>query len=289
MNTRLLAVLALSATAALSSCDSSTSSPSPAPASSTTERIVLGTATSVLSTKKLEAELWSEDSLRTGWNVIHVRLRDPRFPDSVLTDVHLKSLPWMTMTTKNHGAPGENLGADTVDGVAIRGGFKLAAVFQMPSGAMGSWKMRIRVHDHRYVGTADSALQHDTVVLAVNVSQSVPARVATFLGTDSVKRVVALLGHKAPIMGTNAVEFGMWSMKDSVNFPGDSAISLSFEPSMPSMDHGSPGNVQPVARGKGRYLGIVNYTMTGDWRLSLRVTNGATVLDSARFFDVTVR
>lgn len=289
MNTRSLAVLALCATIVFSSCDSSTSSSVPPPASSVTPRLDLGTATSVLSTKKLEAELWAEDSLRTGWNVIHLRLRDPRFPDSILTDVHLKSLPWMTMTTKNHGAPGENLGADTVDGVAIRGGFKLAAVFQMPSGAMGSWKMRVRVHDHRYVGTTDSALQNDTVTLAVNVSASNPARVATFLGSDSVKRVVALIAPRQSVVGTNNLEFGMWSMKDSVNFPGDSSVSLSFEPSMPSMGHGSEGNSQPVARRKGRYLGAVNYTMTGDWRLSLRVTDGAKVLDSARFFEVTVR
>lgn len=289
MNTRTLAVLALGASALLTSCDSSTSSPAHSPTPSETPRLVLGTATSVLSTKKLEAELWSEDSLRTGWNVIHVRLRDPRFPDSVLTDVHLKSLPWMSMATRNHGAPGENLGADTVDGVAIRGGFKLAAVFQMPSGAMGSWKMRIRVHDHRFVGAADSALQNDTVTLGVNVSASAPSRVSTFLGTDSVKRVVALIGPRVPVVGTNAVEFGMWSMKDSVNFPGDSAVSLSFEPTMPSMGHGSEGNSQPVARRKGHYFGAANYTMTGDWRLSLRVADGATLLDSTRFFDVTVR
>lgn len=288
MNSRLSAVFATCAIALLASCDSTTST-TPAPVPSLTPKIVLGKATSVLATRKLEAEFWAEDSLRTGWNVIHVVLRDPRFPDSAVTDVHLKSLPWMTMATKNHGAPGENLGADTVDGVAVRGGFKVAAVFQMASGSMGTWKMRLRVHDHRYSGKPDSTLQHDTLSLAVDVSASSPARVATFLGTDSVKRVVALIGHKTPIMGNNAVEFGMWSMKDSVNFPGDSALSLSFEPSMPSMGHGSPGNVQPVARRKGHYFGVVNYTMTGDWRLSLRVADGAKVLDSARSFDVTVR
>ena len=288
MNSRLSAVFASCAIAFLASCDSTTS-PSPAPAPSNTPRIVLGTASSVLATRKLEAEFWVEDSLRTGWNVIHVVLRDPRFPDSAVTDVHLKSLPWMTMATKAHGAPGENLGADTVDGVAVRGGFKVAAVFQMASGPMGSWTMRLRVHDHRYVGTADSALQHDTLSLAVVVPASSPARVATFLGSDSVKRVVALIAPRKPVVGTNAVEFGMWSMKDSVNFPGDSAVSLSFEPDMPSMGHGSEGNTQPVARRKGHYHGAANFTMTGDWRLSLRVADGAKVLDTARSFDVTVR
>lgn len=288
MNSRLSAVFASCAIAVLSSCDSTTS-PSPTPEPSTTPRIALGTATSVLAARKLEADFWVEDSLRTGWNVIHVRLRDPRFPDSAVTDVHLKSLPWMTMTTKAHGAPGENLGADTVDGVAVRGGFKVAAVFQMASGSMGSWRLRLRVHDHRYVGTADSALQHDTVSLAVNVAPSSPARVATFLGADSIKRVVALIAPRKPVVGTNSVEFGMWSMKDSVTFPGDSAISLTFEPSMPSMGHGSEGNTQPVARRKGHYLGAANFTMTGDWRLSLRVADGAKVLDTARTFDVTVR
>ena len=288
MNSRLSAVFACCATAFLASCDSSTSPPS-IPAPSTTSKIALGTAASVLATKKLEAEFWAEDSLRTGWNVIHVRLRDPRFPDSVVTDVHLKSLPWMTMATKNHGAPGENLGADTVDGVAVRGGFKVAAVFQMASGSMGSWKMRLHVHDHRFVGTSDSNLQHDTVALAVGVTASSPARVATFLGSDSVKRVVTLIAPHRPVVGTNAVEFGMWSMQDSVNFPGDSAVSLSFEPTMPSMGHGSDGNTQPVARRKGHYLGASNFTMTGDWRLSLRVADGAKVLDTARSFDLTVR
>jgi len=288
MNTRLSLALALSATAFLASCDSSTSS-TPAPTPAATPRIALGTATSVLSTKKLEAEVWVEDTLRTGWNVVHLRLRDPRFPDSSVGDVHIRSLPWMDMGTMRHGAPGENLGPDTVDGRAVRDGYRIAAVFQTASSDMGSWTLRVRVHDHRFVGTADSALQNDTVTIPVVVKASAPSRVATFLGPDGAQRVVALIAPSHPVPGTNPVEFGMWRTQDSVAFVGDSAVALSFDPTMPSMGHGSDGNTQPVARRKGHYLGAANFTMTGDWRLSLRVADGATVLDSTHAFDVTVR
>lgn len=39
-------------------------------------------------------------------------------------------------------------------------------------------------------------------------------------------------------------------------------LTLEIIPWMPTMDHGSPGNENPVAQGNGRYLGAVNFSMS---------------------------
>jgi hypothetical protein len=43
---------------------------------------------------------------------------------------------------------------------------------------------------------------------------------------------------------------------------------------MPTMNHGSPNNVNPVHKGNGHYKGKVNFTMTGLWRLHFTLKAG---------------
>ncbi|MDZ7648356.1 MAG: FixH family protein [Cytophagales bacterium] len=52
---------------------------------------------------------------------------------------------------------------------------------------------------------------------------------------------------------------------------------------MPSMGHGSPNNVNPTHSSKGSYKGKVNFTMTGDWRLNLNISQGEAVLKDLLF------
>ena len=37
---------------------------------------------------------------------------------------------------------------------------------------------------------------------------------------------------------------------------------------MPSMGHGSSGNIAPVHQAGGRYEGVVGLNMTGDWEIT---------------------
>jgi hypothetical protein len=43
---------------------------------------------------------------------------------------------------------------------------------------------------------------------------------------------------------------------------------------MPSMGHGSSGNVSPVHTADGIYTGKVNFSMTGDWQITLKLKRG---------------
>lgn len=53
---------------------------------------------------------------------------------------------------------------------------------------------------------------------------------------------------------------------------------------MPSMGHGSPNNVNPVHIEKGHYRGKVNFTMTGEWQIKLKVfKNGVLLRDDLMF------
>lgn len=65
-------------------------------------------------------------------------------------------------------------------------------------------------------------------------------------------------------------------------------LTLEITPEMPTMGHGSPGNVNPTAQGDGRYLGAVNFTMSGPWTVTVRVKRGDETLGQA-VFEYAVR
>lgn len=61
-------------------------------------------------------------------------------------------------------------------------------------------------------------------------------------------------------------------------------LHLQIDPQMPSMGHGSPGNVHPVHEGDGVYRGRVNFTMSGYWIVHVTVSrthSGAQTPDDA--------
>jgi hypothetical protein len=74
------------------------------------------------------------------------------------------------------------------------------------------------------------------------------------------------------------------------------ATDLVFEmtPSMPAMGHGSPNNESPVwaedTQNQGLYAGKVNFSMTGDWQLDLKIEdNQGTLIDSVAIFELLVK
>jgi copper chaperone NosL len=72
---------------------------------------------------------------------------------------------------------------------------------------------------------------------------------------------------------------GSWTPVDELEFE--------IEPWMPSMAHGSPGNENPERIGAGRFRGLVNFTMRGDWVVNVTVRQGGNEIGSASFsFEV---
>ena len=65
-------------------------------------------------------------------------------------------------------------------------------------------------------------------------------------------------------------------------------LTLEITPEMPTMGHGSPGNVNPTPQGNGHYLGTVNFTMAGPWTVTVVAKRGQAVLGEA-VFEFAVR
>jgi hypothetical protein len=63
-------------------------------------------------------------------------------------------------------------------------------------------------------------------------------------------------------------------------------LTLLHEPTMPSMGHGSEGNVALVYRANGRYDGKISFNMTGDWRIDIRAKQGNILLLETFFFFI---
>ena len=58
-------------------------------------------------------------------------------------------------------------------------------------------------------------------------------------------------------------------------------------PTMPSMGHGSPNNENPSHLEKGHYMGKVNFSMSGDWKLDLSIS-GSENLTISTEYDITL-
>lgn len=72
-----------------------------------------------------------------------------------------------------------------------------------------------------------------------------------------------------------------------MSFPAITDYEVEINPEMPSMGHGSPNNVNPVHTAKGHYTGKVNFTMTGLWRVHIKLKKNGSVISESAYFDIT--
>ena len=80
------------------------------------------------------------------------------------------------------------------------------------------------------------------------------------------KFIVTLNFDAAPAVGLNT--FVLTVHKKSMHgFMPQTTLTVGVEPEMPTMGHGSSGNVAPVHVANGNYAGTVNLTMPGLWTI----------------------
>jgi hypothetical protein len=113
-----------------------------------------------------------------------------------------------------------------------------------------------------------NAFRADGVTLA-KVIQSVAAL------DGSGTYIVALVDPIAPQQGANPITAHVYRREDANTFPPVSGLTLKLDPRMPGMgNHSSPNNVNLTWDDKEQiYSGIVNFSMTGYWRLNLILLN----------------
>jgi hypothetical protein len=224
-------------------------------------------------------KIYAEDELFVGYNRIHVAVYDSANHNTQLTDAHVTFMPMMDMGMMKHSCPVENPSTVVESGTNT---FKGAVVFIMPTTATGSWDLGIHIHNH-------ANNQEGMATLPITVVEKEEPRLISFISDyDSAKVFVTRIDPVNPEIGLNDIVFGVYKKETMMSFPAIDGYLMEMEPEMPSMNHGSPNNVNPVSMGNGMYKGVVNFTMTGYWKINLDIktaTGDNVKLD--QFFDVT--
>ena len=223
-----------------------------------------------------KVEIYATDSAFTGYNKLYIALYDST-TNAFVENAQIVVTPTMDMTTMSHSAPKENPSSN----IAVNKLFPCSVSFIMPSTA-GSWTVAVAVENKVNNKTG-------SVTFNLNVKDPAAAKMFSFISMidNSSKYFVGFIPPAKPIVGINDFEFVVYKKQSMMMFPADSSLTATFAPTMPTMNHGSPNNVDPVHVGNGHYKGKMNFTMTGLWRLSLTFKSGTTYADSTHYFDFT--
>jgi hypothetical protein len=112
-------------------------------------------------------------------------------------------------------------------------------------------------------------------------------QVKSFVNESGDKMFVSYNFPNGKKVGVNDFNVHIYKMVSGMEFSSDDDYSVTLEPEMPSMGHGSPNNIDPTySDHHSCYQGKVNFTMTGEWRLNLTLTNDDE--EQSLFFDVVL-
>jgi hypothetical protein len=222
----------------------------------------------------IKVVLYADDSLHAGYNNLYVSLYDSANAGQKITDASVTFSPEMSMNmgAMKHGCPFENPVKSTNDL------FAGAVAFTMASSNMGSWSLKVQVTDNTHSKSGE-------VGFNLSVGTSVNAGIKNIKLPDATQLTIAVVQPQNPKVGANDFELAVYKKQTSYIFIPATEYTFSAEPEMPSMGHGSPGNVNPALISPGHYKGLVNYTMTGDWRINLTVQQADNVVYSGLYFD----
>lgn len=224
-----------------------------------------------------KATVYAEKALETGYNELFVALTDST-DGSPLTKGHLHINPMMDMGMMKHSTPIENTG----DSTPTNGYYKVPVVFIM-AGTSSQWSLGISFHNHKNDMEGEGNL-------GIEVINSSPTKITnTTIALDSSAKVfISLITPKKPVVGMNDFEIVLHKKVSMMDFPAIENYTIEIVPEMPSMGHGSPNNVNPIPFANGHYVGKVNFTMTGLWRVKLKLYKNGTLISDDQFFEITL-
>lgn len=217
----------------------------------------------------LAVELLSLSPLAVGQSRVFYRVTRDGQP---VTKAQLAQKPVMHMTSMKHGCPVQDPASEAdADGL-----FEGLIVFTMASMGEEAWSLALDV-------TVDGASAPVTVDFGqVTVADSLMKKVVT-RGTE---KVIVTFGYPStPKVGANEVVVTAHKAMDmaKMRFATVDDLVFTVTPEMPSMGHGSNGNVNPVRGDDGLYRGTVVFSMPGDWVVHLGVRGGDTDLGTSDF------
>lgn len=227
---------------------------------------------------KAKAYIYAKQALFTGFNTIYVALYDSA-DGTRLTDGHFSMGAEMDMGSMMHSCPNEE--NEEIDSTTNLYSGNL--VFIMPTTMMGNWKLHIGYHNHKIDKEGEGEL-------AITVKDATPVRLYSteLAADDSAKVFVSFVLPSKGKVGLNDAEFTIHEMATMESFPAITDYTIQMIPTMPSMGHGSPNNVDPTHTANGHYNGKLNFTMTGLWRIQLKLFKNGTLLTDKIYFDITI-
>jgi len=209
-------------------------------------------------------EVYSDqDQYTIGYNELFYRIKD-QGKDSYVSDAEIKLNPVMHMTSMMHSCPKSAI--TKTDDASV---FKGYSVFQMPGNADEYWELNF---EYTIGGQTYEAAEK----IAVKAPADGKKRVATFTGADEKRYIVAMMPI-APEVKINDFSAMVFTMENRMLFPAVANYSISIDPRMPSMgNHSSPNNENlRYDTASGRYKGKLSLTMTGYWKINLKLMNEA--------------
>jgi hypothetical protein len=191
--------------------------------------------------------------------------------------------PVMDMGTMKHACPVENpeMNSDSY------GYFKGAILFSMP-GSGNSWSLHAIVTMN---GVKDSVFFDISKVAGTSPAKKIVIIDSLSNGPGSwiiTKYPVSIVEPDSWKVGNNTFEVTIHKMASGWSFPCCQDFTVEITPEMPSMGHGSPNNVNPVLTNMGHYVGTVNFTMTGAWRVNMIFKKGGRTIGRNAWFDINV-
>lgn len=222
-----------------------------------------------------KAIIYADKDFVVGYNNVYVMFYDS-VDNTLLSDGHCRLSTLMDMGSMKHGSPVE----DPDNATPEKGLYKGAAVFQMASGMMGTWKLTISYHNHKID-------KEGTGELPITVHSTSNTTIKTIVTSDSTTVMISLVKPTNAKVGINNFELLLNKKETMMLFPAITDYEIEINPEMPSMGHGSPNNVNPVHQAKGRYHGKVNFTMTGLWRINIKLKKNGSTLSESTYFDVS--
>lgn len=219
-------------------------------------------------------KVYSEEALKVGYNELQVALLDADSNDT-LTDQSLSITPMMTMPTMSHSAP--VVGEATVS----KGMYRQGIVFIMPSGDMGSWELELDLED-------PSSNQSDEVKVGLEIALPDTASMTSMISQADGSSVFAtFIAPENPKVGMNEFQILLHKRENMMSYPAIEDYQVSIEPEMPTMGHGSDGNINPVHTKDGIYAGQLSFNMPGYWVVNVEIKNGNGEMVGTTKFELT--
>lgn len=205
-------------------------------------------------------ELFNDSGqFRTGYNAISIRIKDNVTSDYI-ENATMSWMPMMQMPSMQHSCPNSDiakgLGKDTV--------YEGYIIYQMTNLDGSGWSLTV---DYT-IDNVDYSVS-DTITVLQNENQNV----ASFIGTDDVRYILALIEPSSPKIAINNLMVGLFKMENMMSFPVVEDYTIELDPRMPGMgNHSSPNNTDlSYNMADHMYHGNLSLTMTGYWVLNLKL------------------